>query len=62
MGNQYSITVSDETDKILRDMKDQGYKMSQIVDAVVSTMGKHGCAQVIRDRRALEALKKAAEQ
>jgi len=62
MGNQYSITVSDETDKILRDMKDQGYKMSQIVDAAVSTMGKHGCARVIRDRRVIEALKKAAEQ
>jgi len=62
MGNQYSITVSDETDKILRDMKEQGYKMSQIVDAAVSTMGKHGCARVIRDRRAVEALKKAAGQ
>jgi len=62
MGNQYSITVSDETDKILRDMKDQGYKMSQIVDAAVSTMGKHGCARVIRDRRQVEALKKAVKQ
>jgi len=58
MGNQYSITVSDETDKILQDMKNEGYKMSQIVDAAVSIMGKEGCARIIRDRRALAALKK----
>jgi len=43
-------------------MKNEGYKMSQIVDAAVSTMGKEGCARIIRDRRALAALKKAAEQ
>jgi len=61
MGNQYSITVSDETDRILQDMKNEGYKMSQIVDAAVSTMGKDGCARIIRDRRALAALKKAAD-
>jgi hypothetical protein len=62
MGNQYSITVSDETDKILQDMKEQGYKMSQVIDAAVSTIGKDGCARIIRDRRAIIALKKAAEQ
>ena len=61
MGNQYSITVSDETDKILQDMKEQGYKMSQVIDAAVSTIGKDGCARIIRDRRAIIALKKAAE-
>ena len=62
MGNQSSITVSDETDKILQDMKNDGYKMSQVIDAAVSTMGKDGCARIIRDRRAMAALKKAAEQ
>jgi hypothetical protein len=61
MGNQYSITVSDETDKILQDMKEQGYKMSQVIDAAVSTIGKDGCARIIRDRRQIIALKKAAE-
>jgi len=61
MGNQYSITVSDETDKILQDMKQQGYKMSQIVDAAVSTIGRDGCARIIRDRRTVQALKKQLE-
>mgnify|MGYP000471535228 CR=1 FL=1 len=62
MGNQYSITVSDETDRILQEMKKDGYKMSQIVDAAESTMGKDGCARIIRERRALAAVKKAVEQ
>ena len=61
MGNQYSITVSDETDRILQAMKEEGYKMSQVIDAAVSTIGKDGCARIIRDRRAIIALKKAAE-
>jgi len=62
MGNQYSITVSDETDRILQDMKTEGYKMSQVIDAAVSTIGKHGLQRLIRDRRALAALKKQVEQ
>jgi hypothetical protein len=58
MGNQYSITVSDETDSILQSMKNNGYKMSQVIDAAVSTIGEHGLQRLIRDRRALAALKK----
>lgn len=62
MGNQYSITVSDEADKILQAMKKDGYKMSQVIDAAVSTIGEHGLQRLIRDRRALAALKKQVEQ
>ncbi len=39
MGNQYSITVSDETDKVLQTAKEHGYKVSQIVDVAVKTLG-----------------------
>ena len=62
MGNQYSITVSDEADKILQTMKKDGYKMSQVIDAAVSTIGEHGLQRLIRERRALAALKKQVEQ
>ena len=62
MGNQYSITVSDEADKILQTMKTDGYKMSQVIDAAVSTLGEHALRRFIRDRRALSALKKQVEQ
>lgn len=39
MGNQYSITVSDESDRILQMAKDRGLKVSQIIDIAVKTMG-----------------------
>ena len=62
MGNQYSITVSDEADKILQTMKTDGYKMSQVIDAAVSTMGEHALRRLIRERRLIAALKKQVEQ
>jgi hypothetical protein len=43
-------------------MKNNGYKMSQVIDAAVSTIGEHGLQRLIRDRRALAALKKQVEQ
>ena len=39
MGNQYSITVSDESDRILQMAKDRGLKVSQIIDIAIKTMG-----------------------
>jgi hypothetical protein len=56
MGNQYSITVSDETDRILQSMKKSGYKMSQVIDAAVSTIGELGCARLVAMRRRIAAI------
>jgi hypothetical protein len=39
MGNQYSITVSDETHQILKQAKENGYKVSQLIDVAVKTLG-----------------------
>lgn len=39
MGNQYSITVSDETHHILKNAKENGYKVSQLIDVAVKTLG-----------------------
>ena len=39
MGNQYSITVSDESDRILQMAKNRGLKVSQIIDVAVKTLG-----------------------
>lgn len=62
MGNQYSITVSDETDRILKSMKKSGYKMSQIIDAAVSTIGEHGCARLVAMRRAIAAANREEDE
>ena len=40
MGNQYSITVSDETHQILKKAKEDGYKVSQLIDVAVKTLGR----------------------
>jgi hypothetical protein len=39
MGNQYSITVSDESEAILRELKEKGWKISQMFDVAVKTLG-----------------------
>jgi len=56
MGNQYSITVSDESEKILKSMKESGYKVSQVIDEAVKTMGEAALARLIAMRRRMKSL------
>lgn len=58
MGNQYSITVSDESEAILKSMKESGYKVSQVIDEAVKTLGEAGCARLIAMRRLIATLQK----
>ena len=53
MGNQYSITVSDESDRILQTAKDRGYKVSQIIDVALKTLGIDALARLHSNERAL---------
>ena len=39
MANQYSITVSNGADAVLKDLKDRGMKMSQCIDAAINITG-----------------------
>ena len=55
MGNQYSITVSDRTDQVLDKAKKAGYKVSQVIDAVVDLIGYEGCARVVSIKRMIAA-------
>ena len=56
MGNQYSITVSDESDQILTQMKENGYKVSQIIDEAVKTLGQPALSRLIAFRRRIKHL------
>lgn len=56
MGNQYSITVSDESEAILKSMKESGYKVSQVIDEAVKTLGEAALARLIAMRRRMKAL------
>lgn len=46
MGNQYSITVSDEVAAMLNWAKDNGFKVSQIIDVAVKTLGVDACVRL----------------
>jgi len=56
MGNQYSITVSDETDHILKTLKDGGYMTSQVVDEAVKLLKNEALAKLIALRRRIKHL------
>lgn len=56
MGNQYSITVSDESEAILKSMKESGYKVSQAIDEAIKTLGQPALVRLIAIRRRLKAV------
>jgi len=39
MANQYSITISDEADAVLKRCKDNGFKTSQVISAAIELLG-----------------------
>jgi len=51
MANQYSITVSDRADKVLKELKKAGYKTSQCISALIETMGYEACARLVTYQR-----------
>lgn len=61
MPNQYSITVSEETDNILKELKKSGYKVSQVIDAAVKTLGRSACVRLVAQDRLLKTLKEESE-
>ena len=56
MANQYSITVSDESNEILKSMKDSGYKTSQAIDEAIKTLGQAALTRLIAMRRLVEVV------
>ena len=56
MGNQYSITVSDESDRILQQMKENGCKVSQVIDEAIKTLQQPALARLIANRRRINYL------
>ena len=56
MGNQYSITVSDATDSMLKSLKDGGYMTSQVIDEAIKLLGPVALARLIALRRQIKNL------
>ena len=55
MGNQYSITVSDETHEILKRAKENGWKVSPMIDVAVKTLGIDALRRLTSQQRSLKA-------
>lgn len=53
LANQYSITVSDGSDMILKKCKEYGCKPSQVIDAVIYFIGIEGCINLNRMKKRL---------
>jgi len=61
MPNQYSITVSEGADRILKDMKKSGYKVSQVIDAAIKNIQQPGLARMVALERRIKSLEDGDE-
>ena len=61
MANQYSITVSDNADLILKQLKDSGYKTSQCISAAIECLGPAALARLVSYQRRITHLESDEE-
>lgn len=54
MANQFSITVSDESNTILKNLKASGYKTSQVIDEAIRTLQQPALARLVAMRRRVD--------
>jgi hypothetical protein len=62
MANQYSITVSNGADAVLKDLKSRGMKMSQCIDAAIITLGADALVRLVTTQRLITALIEVDEE
>lgn len=55
MANQYSITISNEADAVLKRCKEYNLKVSQVISAAIETLGFDACARLCKVQRQLIA-------
>jgi len=59
MANQYSITVSDESDRILKTLKESGIKTSQAIDEAIRTLQHQALVRLVANRRLRDSLEES---
>jgi len=62
MANQYSITVSDRADRVLKLLKNKGYKTSQFISALIETLGFEATAQLVAYQKQISLLMNQVEE
>ena len=56
MANQYSITVSNSADTVLKELKKRGMKMSQCIDAAIVTLGADALVKLVATQKLILSL------
>jgi len=56
MANQYSITVSNGADAVLKDLKGRGMKMSQCIDAAIMTLGADALVRLVTTQKLITSM------
>ena len=61
MANQYSITVSNGADAVLKQLKESGYKTSQCISALIETLGYDATVKLVTYQRKIVWLESEGE-
>ena len=56
MANQYSITVSNRADAVLKLLRENNYKTSQCISALIETLGYEATVRLVTYQRRITAL------
>ena len=56
MANQYSITVSDRADNVLKQLKESKYMPSRCISAAIEMLGYEGLARLVTYQRRIDKL------
>tara|TARA_R110000803_G_C11932453_1_gene315601 strand:- start:860 stop:1045 length:186 start_codon:yes stop_codon:yes gene_type:complete len=61
MANQYSITVSNGADAVLKELKQKGVMTSQAISEAVFLLGTDALLRLVANRRFRESIKEESE-
>ena len=61
MANQYSITVSNRADAVLKLLKKNNYKTSQCISALIETLGYEATVRLVTYQRRIILLEEEDE-
>ena len=57
MANQYSITVSDRADAVLKELKEKGFKTSQGISIAIELLGSNAIGNLIARNKLISLLR-----
>ena len=62
MANQYSITVSDRADAVLKDLKEKGFKTSQGISIAIELLGSNAIGNLIARNKLISLLREEDDE